>query len=231
MTDLRAEIETNRGGQTQRNATAVVGVSGPSVPQGEERHGAGWGGLSLDPTSVLYVSLFLVLFAFFVVLNVNSSEKAGEAEAVMASLQDVFSREGGNVQGEDQSAPDLDEVLAKALRTVLSDLPQATLLMPVSGNVLEVSVPLESFFVKHTARLTPSRELFLKSLATLATAADNQSFIIALAFDDREADQGVQRQLAALAAILGKYGIPAGKLTIIGANVEPGQVRLVLSRG
>lgn len=229
MTDLWTEIDANQAGQVPEASFSAP--SAPSVPAGQRRHGSSWGGLSLDPTSVLYVSLFLVLFAFFVVLNANASEKAGDAEAVMASLQDAFGGEAGSFQSGQRLAPDLDAVLSKARKTVLSNIPQALVTTPVAGDAIEVSVPLASFFVQHTARLAPSRELFLKSLATLASADDHQPFAITIAFAADETDLDAQRRVAAIAAALGKYGVLPGKLTVVGSNVATEQVRFVMSRG
>ena len=226
MTDLRTEIDANQTGQARETLSSAVSVS-----SGPLRYGSRWGGLSLDPTSVLYVSLFLVLFAFFVVLNVNASEKVDDAEAVMASLQDAFSGEAGRLQPGQHNAHDLDPVLSTARKTVLSNIPQALVTTRGAGDTIEVSVPLASFFVRHTARLAPSRELFLKSLATLASAADHQPFAITVAFATDEADLDTQRRVAAIAAALGKYGVLPGKLTVLGTNVTTEQVRFVMSRG
>lgn len=220
MTDLRTEIDANQTRQARGTRSVAMSVSPGSL-----RHGSRWGGLSLDPTSVLYVSLFLVLFAFFVVLNVNASEKVEDAEAVMASLQDAFGGEAEHL------ARDLDPVLLKARRTVLSNIPQALVTTRAADDAIEVSVPLASFFVEHTARLAPSRELFLKSLATVASAADHQPFAIAVSFAAFEGDLDAQRRVAAIAAALGKYGMLPGQVTIVGSNVATGQVRFVMSRG
>lgn len=226
MTDFQAEIDENR---SDRGDGAVGSTT--SAPLNQSRHGSQWGGLLLDPTSVLYVSLFLVLFAFFVVLNVNANEKAGGAEAVMSSLQDAFGGETSALQTRQHSARDLDPVISKVRKTVLTNIPQAVVTMPAGGDVIEVIVPLSGFFVEPTARLAPSRELFLKSLANLASATQNQPFVITVAFPAGDADLMVQRRVAAIAAALGKYGVLPGKLTVVGTDSATEQVRFVMSRG
>lgn len=232
MTDFQAEIEAN---QTDRAAVANSSVAPGARDQ--LRHGSKWGGLSLDPTSVLYVSLFLVLFAFFVVLNVNADEKVGGADAVMASLRDAFGGEVNGAQTSRLKVEDLDPALLKARKAVLSNIPNALVTMPQIGDAIEVSLPLSGFFVESTTRLAPSRELLLKSISTLASTAEHQPFAIGLVFSVSDADLESQRRVAAIAAALGKYGMNPGSLTITGKPVVAGEnteaklVRFVMRRG
>lgn len=226
MTDFQAEIDAD-----QSDRVAATRRPNAAASPNQLRHGSKWGGLSLDPTSVLYVSLFLVLFAFFVVLNVNADEKAGGATAVMTSLQDAFGGEASAPQSAQHGARDLDPVISKVRKTVLSSIPQALVTMPSGGETIEVIAPLSGFFVEPTARLAPSRELLLKSLAALLSADEHQPFVISVAFAAGDTDLDAQRRVAAIAAALGKYGVSPGKLTVVGTNVATEQVRFVMSRG
>lgn len=226
MTRRPAEIDVNKAesGTGPRSSSASASGSGRAP-------GVRWGGLSLDPTSALFVSLFLVLFAFFAVLNVNASEKSLEAEAVMASLHEAFG-EGPEVPRDTGFAPDdLDASLTTAHAKIMASFPQARIHSFAIEDRIEVSLVLDSFFVDHTSRLAPSRELFLKSLATLSSNADDDPLEITLGFSAADADLDVQRKIAAMAATLGKYGVSPGAVTAMGTVEEMGNVRLILSRG
>lgn len=237
MTEFQAENDANQSGHgpsfQARYSRSMLARAFPAT----SLHGPRWGGMSLDPTSILYVSLFLVLFAFFVVLNVNATEKAGETGAVMASLEKAFgghvseSRRAAVLRNGKQSEPALDAVLAKLHRDIRKAVPQASIIAPAGADRIEVSLSLSDFFVKHTTRLAPSRELFLKKVATTVSADKNQPLTITIAFGGRDTDVDAQRRVAALAAALGKYGVSPGQLTVVGTQEESFHIRLVLSRG
>lgn len=226
MTRRPAEIDVNKtesGSGARSSSTSASGTG--------QAPGARWGGLSLDPTSALFVSLFLVLFAFFAVLNVNAKEKPLEAEAVMASLHEAFG-EAPEVPRDTGFAPEgLDASLTTAHAKIMASFPQAIIHSFATEDRIEVSLVLDSFFVDHTSRLAPSRELFLKSLATLSRNTGDDPMEIKLRFSAADADLDVQRKIAAMAATLGKYGVSPGAVTAMGTVEEMGSVRLILRRG
>lgn len=223
--------------------TEVQDISDPTDPERVEAVGsaplvsrqmqAGWGGIPLDPTSVLFVSLFLVLFAFFAFLNANASERPDEASAVMRSLHEVFSSGSQGRSNENQPANGAVDAtqLSKARHEFDTDFPELQTVGPASGDQFEASIPLKTFFIKDTSRIAPSRELFLKTLATLASQSEEEPLGIMIEFSGSNRDFGEHRRVAALAATLGKYGVPSRLLSVGSMNVSAGQIRLVVRRG
>lgn len=223
MTQIQHETDPNDPADVIRSARAPWTVS----------HGkSGWSGLSLDPTSTLFVSLFLVLFAFFAVINANAVERPQEATAVMESLHKAF----GGVTSDSKTESDLDrEVnqaggsqLSRAHERVVADFPKAKVVVSAGGDEFTVSLPLKGFFIQDTSRLAPSRELFLKSLASIGSQTPADRLRITIEFPDYEADIDGQRKVAALAATLGKYGVLSDHLFAVGSKGEVGQIRLVV---
>lgn len=211
-----------------------TGPSG-SAPWAIGQTGPGWGGLPLDPTSVLFVSLFLMLFAFFAVLNSNASERPHEANEVMKSLQAAFGGQGTNSLPAAGSDPgdhiDGATQLLKARQRFAADLPHVEFGRTAGDDQFEASIALESFFLQNTSRVAPSRELFLKSLATISSEVSQEPLGITIEFAGLKTDFDEQRRVAALAAILGKYGIPSGRVSIVSADVAAGRINLVVRRG
>lgn len=221
MTQIQHETDPNDPADVIRSARAPWTVS----------HGkSGWSGLSLDPTSTLFVSLFLVLFAFFAVINANAVERPQEATAVMESLHKAF----GGVTSDSEIESDLDVTkaggsqLSRAHESVVEGFPKAKVVVSAGGDEFAVSLPLKGFFIQDTSRLAPSRELFLKSLASIGSQTPADRLRITIEFPDYEADIDGQRKVAALAATLGKYGVLSDHLLAVGSKGEVGQIRLVV---
>ncbi len=217
MTQIQHETDPNDPANGIRSARA------PWTPA----HGkSGWGGLSLDPTSTLFVSLFLVLFAFFAVINANAVERSQEATAVMESLHMAF---GGAISDLDPAVTETDDSqLSRAHESVVAGFPEAMVVASSGGDEFAVSLPLKGFFIQETSRLAPSRELVLKSLASISSQASADRLRITIEFPDYETDIDGQRKVAALAATLGKYGVLSDHLFVVGSKSEVGQIRLVV---
>lgn len=215
--------------ETDPNDPAEVIGSGRApwtVSQGK----SGWSGLSLDPTSTLFVSLFLVLFAFFAVMNANAVEKPQEATVVMESLQKAF----GGVAYDSEAVTDREvnkaggSPLSRAQEHLVAGFPKAKVMVSAGGDEFAVSLPVKGFFIQDTSRLAPSRELVLKSLASIGLQTPADRLRITIEFPDYEADIDGQRKVAALAATLGKYGVLSEHLFAVGSKGEVGQIRLVV---
>ncbi len=195
---------------------------------------SGFRGLPLDPTSVLFVSLFLVLFAFFAVLNSNASERPDEANDVMESLRAAFGGKSNSLPSGvevDTGESQVDDTqLSKARKRIAADLPQAGIEVSGGGDQLEVSIPLNSFFIQNTSRLAPSRELVLKALAVISSETAKEPLRITIEFAGQDSDLEEHRKVAALAATLGKYGLPFSHVSVVGTNMATGQIRLVVRR-
>ena len=114
---------------------------------------------------------------------------------------------------------------------MVSDFPDAQVVVSARGNEFAVSVSLSEFFIRDTSRLAPSRELFLKSIASIALLTPEKPLMITIQFPDYGLNIDGQRRVATLAATLGKYGVPADGLLAIGSRGEAGQIRLIVGRG
>lgn len=191
-----------------------------------------WSGLPLDPTSVLFVSLFLMLFAFFVVLNSNASERPDGAQDVMESLRTAFGDRSDSpaAAGDPDPGSRLAEgtQLSKAHEKLVVDFSHVRIGKSAKGDQIEVSISLESFFIRNTPRIAPSRELLLKSLAEVSSEVREEPLGITIEFAGAGSGFEGRQRVAALAATLGKYGVRPGRVSIISANIAAGQIRLVV---
>lgn len=200
------------------------------APWTEARKKIGWGGLLLDPTSTLFVSLFLMLFAFFAVMNANTVERPREASEVMESLRKTFGGMGNISEIDATPDPVQGGELLEARGVISAEFPEANIIVSSGGDKFEASVSVMSFFVEGTPRLAPSRELFLKALAQTSSKASAQPLMIEIAFAGGAADIKEQRRVAAIAATLEKYGASSGNLSAVWSEGEAGEVRLSVSR-
>lgn len=148
---------------------------------------AGW---SVAPVArgalALFLALYLLLLAFFIMLNALSSLESRRADAVMDSLSETFSRAGG-VRGPASGALPLDDLagLGRAAETfiaVVSDLfqavmPAARIVQVTPGRDVELLVRAEALFEPDAADLRPSRLAMLDSIvAALAVAPPGLRF-------------------------------------------------------
>lgn len=208
-----------------------------------DRSGAGLGG----PNVALFLSLFLLLLAFFIVLTALSQQEDAKAQAVMRSLERTFSSaavirsetgplEGvytgsrGSVLGETRSF--IDEAGA----ILESEIPAVRIERPLPGRLMQARVRTAALFADDGATLRRSRDALIDRLvAALAAAppgvAFEVEFLIGTDYDSTNNPPSGQTlsmaRAGAFARAMIARGAPPASLAV---GLEPGDtdwVRLV----
>ncbi len=130
-----------------------------------------------NPTVVLMVSLYLMLFAFFVVLNVISSEDQARADAVLGSVHAAFKSQSGDrkefadllaasdlVVGNDVYLDEISRIFERLLSIPGYHASR-------SGDVLRVSVTARYLFYDFSPRLRHERDGLFDDLAGAIAAS------------------------------------------------------------
>jgi len=185
--------------------------------------------LFFDPTTVLYVSLFLILFAFFAALNTRADQQPKVTSDVMASLGQSFG--GGSAlvlqDARLESSADAGEagsVLGEAERLVEEVFPGSE--FSRTSQRLDIVLMLDGVFLDRQVKLAPSRELFIKRLVEQMVASEKPSLLeIGLSRQALNSPQ-VLRRAALLAQVAQKYGLPADDIQIATTSFSRSELRL-----
>ncbi len=198
-----------------------------------------------DPTLFAFLSLYLLLLAFFILLNSLSQTKEERMQAALGSIDVTFKYEfetplpprpeknnPGDPVGPDSFQAELHEVFEGAL-------PVGRYRILEKGNLIEVAVPADLIFVPGRAKLrSPRRGLMQNLAAGLANPSDGGRYEIEFQIgagaalpnvDQAAGSLGVLRA-GAFARDLRRRGVP-GRL--IGSGIvtgNPNQVRLTFHR-
>lgn len=187
--------------------------------------------LFFDPTTVLYVSLFLILFAFFAALNTRADQQSTHASEIMLSLGQTFG--GGSAlvlqdarvshEGDVESSAG---AVGRAETLMVEVFPSATVVR--SSRRVEMLMSLDGFFLAKQAKLVPSRELFIKNLAEAMTISASEPLLEIGLPRDAIGVALVQRRAALLAQIAEKYGVPADRIRVSSVGVSGSNLRLAV---
>lgn len=139
-----------------------------------------------DSTMGLFVALYLILLAFFIVLTSVSQQSAIRASAAMESVNTVFREDGdartGNREEALQSAAS-DPVLIEIEEAFFSEFEIRGQYAVAGGNVYQVQMPLDYLFEAGSFRVRASvHPLLNQLLALLARAPAGQKQEMALLF-------------------------------------------------
>ena len=130
-----------------------------------------------NPTVVLMVSLYLMLFAFFVVLNAISSEDRARVDAVLGSVQATFKSQSGDGKKFADLLAASDLVVGNdAYLDEVSRIFERLLSIPGyhasrSGDVLRVSLTARYLFYDFSPRLRHERDGLIDDLAGAIAAS------------------------------------------------------------
>lgn len=193
---------------------------------------------------VLYLSVFFLLLAFFILLTSLSTFKKQKAEAVVAGIQDAF----GNGEGDGGGAGLMAQAVARMNavgRGMVAEIPGAVMAPPVPhGDRLAVDLPLDGLLAPdggggrqvadaHAALITGIAAALKGEGGRDTGAAPPPLSLEFLAGDGgRDDEDGVQdpvRAAGAVARALVAAGAPVARLTV---GVERGRIgwgRFILS--
>jgi len=192
-----------------------------------------------DNTMGLFVALYLILLAFFILLNAVSEQAIVKAEAAMESVNTTFkeTKDLDNVFTTDPAAieaPANDQTLNQIRYAFLTEMELEGRFSTEGGNIFEVQFSADSMFQRGSFRVRPERTIFLDRLIELVQQSPNsQSQKIALMFGsgsgpvDREmtrAQEIAVRRAGSLARYFREKGVPDGVFTIGFVSIPEGEI-------
>ena len=198
-------------------------MQGEGTGQGERR-------AFEDPSVGIFISLYLILVAFFMVLNSISNQETARAAAVMESVNSTFKKTF-------QPKADVIDLLATpdaiapndeymdAVRGLLAGVLELEGRFPApGGNTLTVDIPVTTLFAGGAARVRQDRLAFVEQLIELIQLAPSTerrevAFILGTGVVRSDARQERYRLLAmrragSLARSLRARGLADGALTV-----------------
>lgn len=194
-----------------------------------------------DNSTIALLSLYLLLLAFFILLNSISQPERSRTDAAIGSLDATFSsKKPMSFQLESVSKKTLtratpDTFQIKLLQLFQTELPLAQYQIVERGSVMRIVIPTDSLFIRNGSDVRPSRVSILDGIA-YALRTDQKSvrreveFMIGTGSADTPVNSPLGRlqvnRAGAFARALVKRGVPQ---TWIRAGLFPGdggQVRL-----
>ncbi len=186
-----------------------------------------------DPSTALFLSLYLILLAFFIVLNAISTLEEAKTEAATNSLSrtfnsilvrpsdQTFTSQAGQVLATQEFIAEITRLFETAIQAVQIELVQP-------GQVLAVSFHPDSLFQYDDTTLRPGRMPMLQRMvASLAAEPPGYSYDMEAIFGLPGPDAPLPvtptlaiRRATALARVLEQHGMPPGKLAV-GLGPEP----------
>ena len=195
-----------------------------------------------DQTMGLFVALYLILLAFFILLNAVSEQAAVKAEAAMNSVNNTF-KEAKSLQNQrtlDPSSatePANDIVLRQISRAFLSEMELQGRFSSAGGSVFEVQFPADNMFQRGSFRVRSDMTVFLDQLISVvqnAPASKPQRLVLMFGAGagpvDREmtrAQEIAVRRAGSLARYLQDKGVGNGVFTIGFAPIPEGEILAV----
>ena len=183
----------------------------------------------------LFLSLFLLLLALFILLNALSTIEPGRSDRVLESVQRSFTAALQSRFGDSVLEVDPGQVIGESTRARIGSifqqtLPVARVTVEPDGNPIYVSAPVARVYAPSTGGLTPVGEQLARQLAPLLTSPPAGSILeLDILFAIPAAERGAGRRaragaVADLADGFGRLGIDPA---LIAAGLEPGQTDTV----
>jgi hypothetical protein len=193
-----------------------------------------------EGTMGLFVALYLILLAFFILLNAVSEQAASKAAAAMESVNVTFkeSRQVDNRPTIDPSAADLaskDVVLRQVSRAFLAEMDLPGRFATKGGNSFEVQFPTDNLFLRGSLRVRPDMRPFLDQLIAAVQAAPNgKPQQLAILFGTGSGpvarvmtrpQEIAVRRAGALARYLRRKGLADGSYTVGFTAIPEGEIK------
>jgi hypothetical protein len=197
----------------------------------EHHHQRDGRGRFIDPSIGLFVSLYLILLAFFIVMNVISNRETARSVAVVQSLEDAFERPfGPPVRRPGLLPPDRyaqsDSEFFRLAGALISEMPGLVRSYPAEGgNMLVFEMDARAIFFAQSAELSEQATAFFQKISTLIKSAPyGEKREIAFIFGQAKAEGDLAyRRANALALSLVGQGIPQSSLAIGLDKKAPGR--------
>jgi flagellar motor protein MotB len=187
----------------------------------------------LNPLLLQVLSLYLLLLAFFVVLNSIARVDEARSKAVSGSLNSTFASRGTLADESKLLTSSLGNVIAdaallsnigKLVRTELA-LAKVSIIRP--GRVLEISVPSASIFVSGRAAIDPLRRPLIDRVAgTLTSPPSGVRYDVEILNGISRHDELAVARSAYFASVFENAGIPERNVIAGVEQGAPGEVLL-----
>ncbi len=191
---------------------------------------------------VVFLSLYLLLLAFFILLQSISTFEEDKSGAALRSVTATFATNEVN-RAESEFLPATDgtrlappELLERTAELVKTAFPVAMVEEVTPNRVIEISLPTESLFVEGEARLRPEATAILKGIADLlgrhppGLRYETEILVGSPWTTERDLESGETLEIAragAFARELGTDGLPGSRMAVGLDQGEPERVRLL----
>lgn len=154
-------------------------------------------GVKNDAAS-LFVSLYLVILAFFILLNSISKIQEKRSEEAITSVRDTFSnvrndslipiiksitQSGGEIALKSYYAP-IKKIAQEAVTLVDARIIEF-------GNTMQITIPTDSFFIEGEKFINPAQHGFMKNLsAELQKITGNEKIVVEFVINYDQAKDG-----------------------------------------
>ena len=126
--------------------------------------------LGKDNTMSLFVSLYLILLAFFVILNSISNQATAKSAAAINSVNNTFSNENPSpateldLQSDEVISAPLDDLLTKIQGRFYAEFEIEGRFSNEGGRALQIRFPVHYIFDRGSLELGTARQTFLKDV-------------------------------------------------------------------
>jgi len=185
----------------------------------------------------LFLSLYLLLFAFFIVLNSFSSFNEGRREAVISSVLDAFTTvisagDSSNSSGLISIGNQSREFQAAVANIFGPSIPLANLQIVESGTRMDIDVPIQVWFEGDGLIVRDPLPMLDRIVATVSSPPEGFFYeIVLIAQIPAEAKEALSRdmkkeiqRIGNIARELGNKGMPPNAISI---GIESGDPRFI----
>lgn len=187
-----------------------------------------------NPLLILVLSLYLLLLAFFVVLNSISNQETARAKAVTGSLNETFAAEGrasdktarlissqGNVLGD-------AAFLSQVGKLIKTEFAFANVEDVVPGRLMAVTMPADSLFIPGREAIDPLHRPIIDRIAkALISPSQGVRYDVDILVGKSISDDLVLGRSSLLASVFAGAGTPARSIAAGIEQDSPGQLRLL----
>lgn len=192
-----------------------------------------------DSSTALFLGLYLILLAFFVLLNTMAHIQEERVKAAIASLQATFSSsvlspgERSRLSLKPGTAGISDSFRSEVRDLFQSAIPLARFDLETRGNVLRVHVRTEALFHRNEARVrADAADLFSRLAAVLAQSDSGELRLVEIMqhIDLIGADKADRRLSTLRSAALGRtlvgFGVPPYRVTVGLGSGDPDEISI-----
>lgn len=187
-----------------------------------------------NPLLILVLSLYLLLLAFFVVLNSISNKELGRSTAVTGSLNATFAADGNPSDKSSTLISSQGNVLSDAAflsrvgSLIRTEFAFATVEEVVPGRLMVVTMPADSLFIPGREAIDPLHRPVVDRVAkSLINPSQGVRYDVDILVGNSKSDDLVLGRSAFLASVFAHAGAPARSIAAGIEQDSPGQLRLL----